>query len=144
LVAGLHGYRGAESRRRATHAADRFGLGEDARAYAATYSLGTRKRLALAAALIHDPEILILDEPTNGLDPRAARELREILAGLASRGCTVLLATHLLQAAEALCARVAIVERGRLVDVGTLDELRARHGAGRSLEDLFLAVTERA
>ena len=76
LVAGLHGFAPAEGRRRAAEIAERLGLGDAARAYTVTYSLGMKKRLALALALIHDPRVLILDEPTNGLDPAGARQMR--------------------------------------------------------------------
>jgi ABC-2 type transport system ATP-binding protein len=144
LVAGLHGVRGADVRRRAAAAAERFGLGEDARAFTATYSHGMRKRLALAAALIHEPRVLILDEPTNGLDPRGARDMRATVSALAAGGRTVFLSTHLLETAERLCHRVAIVRAGALQAVGTPAELRARYAAApdASLEELFLKVTE--
>ena len=97
-----------------------------------------KKRLALALALIHDPRVLILDEPTNGLDPAGARQMRATIAELAAGGRTIFLSTHLLDAAERLCHRVAIIQRGRLQAVGTPDELRARyerarHDAGGSL-----------
>jgi ABC-2 type transport system ATP-binding protein len=144
LVAGLHGLARSEARRRAGEAAERFGLGPDARAYTVTYSQGMRKRLALAAALIHDPGVLILDEPTNGLDPRGARQMREIMADQAAAGRTVLVSTHLLDAAERVCHRVTIIRDGALQAVGTPAELRAHYAAtpDASLEDLFLRATE--
>jgi ABC-2 type transport system ATP-binding protein len=144
LVAGLHGFRGAEARRRAGAAIERYGLQAEARAFTATYSLGMRKRLALAAALIHEPRVLILDEPQSGLDPRGARDLRETVAGLATGGCTIFLATHLLDVAERLCHRLAIIGGGRLRALGTAAELRARLAvtADAPLEELFLRVTE--
>jgi ABC-2 type transport system ATP-binding protein len=103
-----------------------------------------RKRLALAAALIHEPRVLILDEPTNGLDPRGARQMREIMAAQAAEGRTVFVSTHLLDAAERVCHRVAIIRGGVLQAVGTPAELRARYAAtpDASLEDLFLRATE--
>jgi len=144
LVAGLHGFSRAETRRRAGVAAEQMGLGEAATAYSITYSLGMKKRLALAMALVHEPQVLILDEPTNGLDPRGAREMRETIGRLAATGRTVFLSTHLLEAAERLCHRVAIIRRGVLQAVGAPAELRARYAAAPdvSLEDLFLQVTE--
>jgi len=144
LVAGLHGFSRAETRRRAAAAAAEMGLGEAATAYSITYSLGMKKRLALAMALLHEPRVLILDEPTNGLDPRGAREMRETIGRLAATGRTVFLSTHLLEAAERLCHRVAIIRRGVLQAVGTPADLRARYAAASddSLEDLFLRVTE--
>ena len=144
LVAGLHGFPRAETRRRAESAAGEMGLGEAATAFSITYSLGMKKRLALAMALVHEPKVLILDEPTNGLDPRGAREMRETIGRLARSGRTVFLSTHLLEAAERLCHRVAIIRRGELQAVGAPAELRARYAAApdASLEDLFLRVTE--
>jgi ABC-2 type transport system ATP-binding protein len=142
LVAGLHGFAPAEARRRATAIAERLGLRDTMRAYTVTYSMGMKKRLALALALIHDPRVLILDEPTNGLDPAGARQMRETITELAAGGRTIFLSTHLLDAAERLCHRVAIIQRGKLQAVGTPDELRARYQApDSSLEDLFLRVT---
>ncbi len=143
LVGGLHGIPTAEARRRAGDIAERLGLGAAARGYTVTYSLGMKKRLALALALIHEPRVLILDEPTNGLDPAGARQMRANIAEYAAGGRTIFLSTHLLDAAERLCHRVAIIQKGRLQAVGTPDELRARFAAapGTTLEDLFLRVT---
>ncbi len=144
LVAGLHGLPPAEARRRAGSLAERLGLGPDARAYTTTYSLGMKKRLSLALALIHEPRVLILDEPTNGLDPAGARQMRSTIAELAAGGRTILMSTHLLDAAERLCHRVAIIRAGALKALGTPAELRARFAAAAdvSLEDLFLRVTD--
>jgi ABC-2 type transport system ATP-binding protein len=88
--------------------------------------------------------VLILDEPTNGLDPRGARDMRETITRMAADGRTVLMSTHLLESAERLCHRVAIIQAGVLQAVGTPAELRARYAAtpGTSLEDLFLQATE--
>jgi ABC-2 type transport system ATP-binding protein len=146
LVAGLHGFARDESRRRAGALAERLGLGAAGEAYSVTYSLGMKKRLALAMALIHDPRVLIMDEPTNGLDPKGAREMRATIAELAAGGRTIFLSTHLLDAAEKLCHRVAIIRDGALQAVGTPVELRARFQAtaDTTLEDLFLRVTEGA
>src|SRR6185437_570088 len=129
LAGGLHGIAAAEGRRRAGAIAERLGLGPAAGDYTVTYSLGMKKRLALALALIHEPKVLILDEPTNGLDPAGARQMRAAIAEYA--------------AAERLCHRVAIIQKGRLQAIGAPDELRAHFGAapGTTLEDLFLRVT---
>jgi ABC-2 type transport system ATP-binding protein len=146
LVAGLHGFPRDESRRRAGGLAERLGLGAAAGAYSVTYSLGMKKRLALAMALIHEPRVLIMDEPTNGLDPKGAREMRATIAELAASGCTIFLSTHLLEAAEKLCHRVAIIRDGALQAVGAPAELRGRFqaSADTTLEELFLRVTEGA
>jgi ABC-2 type transport system ATP-binding protein len=142
LVAGLHGFAPAEGRRRAAAIGERLGLRDSMRAYTVTYSMGMKKRLALALALIHEPRVLILDEPTNGLDPAGARQMRETITELAAGGRTIFLSTHLLDAAERLCHRVAIIQHGKLQAVGTPDELRARYQApDSSLEDLFLRLT---
>ena len=108
----------------------------------AGYSHGMRNKIGLAALLLYEPKVLLLDEPTNGLDPRSARRVRDLLRELADHGVAVVLSTHILEVAQALCHRVAIVDRGRVIAVGTVDELRARAGtAHASLEDLFLALT---
>jgi ABC-2 type transport system ATP-binding protein len=106
------------------------------------YSHGMRQKIGLASLLIREPSVLLLDEPTNGLDPRSGRLVKDLLEELASRGTTVLLSTHILEVAQALCHRIAIMDRGRVTAVGTMDELRTRAGdAGASLEDLFLHLT---
>jgi ABC-2 type transport system ATP-binding protein len=144
LVAGLHGFSRSEARRRAESASEKLGLGAAGRAYTVTYSLGMKKRLALAMALLHEPRVLIMDEPTNGLDPRGARDMRATIVELAAGGRTIFLSTHLLDAAERLCHRVAIIRGGVLQAVGAPGELRARYAAApdTTLEDVFLRVTE--
>jgi ABC-2 type transport system ATP-binding protein len=143
LVGGLHGFSATEVRRRAGAIVERLGLGPAAGGYTVTYSLGMKKRLALALALIHEPRVLILDEPTNGLDPAGARQMRAAIAEYAASGRTIFLSTHLLDAAERLCHRVAIIRAGRLLAVGTPDDLHARFSSvpGTTLEELFLRLT---
>jgi ABC-type multidrug transport system ATPase subunit len=115
-------------RRRIAEALDRVGLaGVDNRAVK-KYSLGMRQRLGLAAALLRAPRLLVLDEPTNGLDPQGIREIRDLLAELNAAGTTVFLSSHQLSEVEQLCTRVGIVDRGRLVLQQDLDELRAPTG----------------
>lgn len=104
------------------------------------YSHGMRQKAALAGALLHNPQVLFLDEPTVGLDPRSARLIKDILRQLAAQGATVFLTTHILEIAEQLCDRVGIIRDGRVIAMGTMTELR--HGAhDRSLEDIFLSLT---
>ncbi|MFD1051159.1 AAA family ATPase, partial [Kibdelosporangium lantanae] len=93
-----------------------------------TYSLGMRQRLGLAAALLRKPRLLILDEPTNGLDPQGIREIRDLLTSLNSAGTTVFMSSHLLSEVEQLCTRVGVVDRGRLVVEDSLTALRAPTG----------------
>jgi ABC-2 type transport system ATP-binding protein len=103
-----------------------------------TYSLGMRQRLGLAGALLGDPELLILDEPANGLDPAGVHWLRTFLRGFAERGGTVLVSSHLLAEVAQTVDRVVIIDRGRLVASGRLDELAGR---GQTLEEAFLQLT---
>jgi ABC-2 type transport system ATP-binding protein len=106
------------------------------------YSHGMKQKIGLASLLIREPSVLLLDEPTNGLDPRSARLVKDLLEELAARGTTVLLSTHILEVAQALCRRITIIDRGRLVATGTVDELRAQTGSAQAtLEDLFLRLT---
>lgn len=120
--------RPADRRRRVRSALEAVGLGGIDRRPVRAYSLGMRQRLGIAAALLRDPALLVLDEPTNGLDPRGIGEIRELLRSLNAAGTTVLLSSHLLAEVETLCTRVAVMDRGRLVLTQDLDELRAPTG----------------
>jgi ABC-2 type transport system ATP-binding protein len=107
-----------------------------------SYSHGMQQKAALASALMHDPKVLVLDEPTVGLDPRSARLIKDILRQMADRGSAVFLSTHILEIAERMCDRIGIINQGELVAVGSMDELRALGKAGEvSLEDIFLGLT---
>ena len=107
-----------------------------------TYSHGQRQKLALIATLQSTPEVLFLDEPTSGLDPRSARVVKDLLIGLAARGHTIFLSTHVLEIAERMCHRVGIIDHGEIIAIGTLDDLRRRSRRGKaSLEDIFLQLT---
>ena len=127
---------------RAEELIERLDLREAADELVESYSLGMRQKLAVAATLLHDPPLLMLDEPLQGLDPRAARELKDLLRDRAARGAGVLVSTHLLDVAERLCDRVAILHRGRRVAEGSLEALRGESQA--TLEDVFLALTRDA
>jgi ABC-2 type transport system ATP-binding protein len=98
-----------------------------------------QQKLALAGALVHDPRVLFLDEPTVGLDPRSARVIKDLLVHLRDRGTAVFFSTHILEIAERMCDRVAIIDRGEIIAAGTLAELRG--GGDASLEDIFLRLT---
>lgn len=93
-----------------------------------TYSLGMKQRLAIASALLNDPEILILDEPTNGLDPQGIHQIREIIKKIASHGTTILLASHLLDEVEKVCSHVVILRKGEKIYAGRVDDMLASHG----------------
>jgi len=106
-----------------------------------TFSRGMRQKLALAGALVHDPELMILDEPLTGIDAAAARQIKDLLLERVKSGKTVLLTTHVLEIAERLAQRISIVHDGRIVAHGTLDELRDRaKAANATLEDVFLKL----
>jgi ABC-2 type transport system ATP-binding protein len=106
-----------------------------------SYSHGMRQKASLAAALVHDPRVLVLDEPTVGLDPKSARLIKDLLRQLAQRGAAVFLSTHILEIAERMCDRIGIINRGGLVAVGTMAELRAMGQGQATLEDIFLSLT---
>jgi ABC-2 type transport system ATP-binding protein len=107
-----------------------------------SYSHGMQQKTSLAAALMHDPKVLVLDEPTVGLDPKSARLIKDILRQMADRGAAVFLSTHILEIAEHMCDRIGIINNGVLVAVGTMEELRTLGKAGEvSLEDIFLSLT---
>ncbi len=138
LMAQLRGLGRADARAAIEREVERFALGEVRRRRIGVLSKGFRQRVSLAQALIHDPALLVIDEPTVGLDPRQQIELRESLRALGGSH-TVLLCTHQLGEAELVCGRVGLLDRGRLVHLATADELRE----GR-LESRFLEVTGRA
>ena len=112
---------------------ERVGLAEDAGRKAGGFSTGMRQRLALAMALVGDPELLVLDEPSSGLDPNGARELREIVEREAADGTTVFFSSHILGQVEAVCDRVGIIREGELVAVDTIEGLRENVGGGSTL-----------
>jgi len=142
FVAEMHGLPKHEAAARALATLAEFGLDDVVDEFAVNYSMGMKKKLGLACALIHDPQVLILDEPINGLDPRAAREVQDRLRQAAAQGKTIFMSTHLLDMAERVCSRVGIIHRGELVTTGTIAELRERVVPGGSLEEVFLKVTE--
>jgi len=141
FVGEMHGQSRNQARENARRLLDEFTLSDASEEYAVNYSTGMKKKLGLACALIHDPKVLILDEPTNGLDPRASREVQDRLKKSAAEGKTVFLSTHLLDMAERLCSRVGIIDKGKLVEVGPIGELRQKVVQGGSLEEVFLKVT---
>lgn len=120
---------------------DQVGLLDRARDKVKQYSNGMKQRLLIARALLHEPEVLFLDEPTRGLDAHVARDIRAFIAALARQGTTVFLTTHYIEEADQLCGRVAFLDRGRIVALDTPARLRAAHGEGATLEDVFVART---
>jgi len=141
MLGRLSGLRPAAARRRAGELAERFGLGDAAGRRTGTYSGGMRRRLDLALSLVFPAPVLFLDEPTTGLDPRSRRELWTSIRALADDGTTVLLTTQYLEEADVLADRLAVLDRGAIVAEGTPAELKSRHGADATLDDVFLALT---
>lgn len=142
FVAELYDLERKQSVRRIDELLRMFDLMEAADDTLDSYSHGMQQKASLAAALIHDPRVLVLDEPTVGLDPKSARLIKDILRQIADRGAAVMLSTHILEIAERMCDRIGIINKGQLVAVGTMDELRALGKTGQaSLEDIFLSLT---
>ena len=104
-------------------------------------SHGTRQRVAIVSALLHDPEVLVIDEPMVGLDPQHARVVKDVLKERARNGATIFLSTHQLDVAEEMADRIGIMFRGRLIAIGTREQLRQQAGFKGALEDVFLALT---
>jgi ABC-2 type transport system ATP-binding protein len=140
FVAGLWGIDAAEAEPRARRLLDWLDLTKHAHELTEGFSRGMKQKLALAGALIHKPQLLILDEPLTGLDAAAARQVKDLLLEHVRGGGTVVLTTHILEVAERLAQRIGIIEHGRLIAQGTLDELRGQAG-GATLEDVFLQLT---
>jgi ABC-2 type transport system ATP-binding protein len=118
------------------------GLADRAGDKMSTYSNGMKQRLVIARALLHRPKVLFLDEPTRGLDPNVARDIRAVVRELAEQGMTVFLTTHYMEEADQLSGRVAIIDQGRIVAMGAPEQLKAQHGQA-TLEDLFVQLTGR-
>ncbi len=140
----MHGLPRDEVRRRADELLEFLSLAEERGKLIVDYSQGMRKKVALAAALIHDPRVLFLDEPLNGIDPVSGRVVTDLLRRMTSRGVTVFFTSHVLDVVERLCDEVAIIDRGRIVAQGTLEDIRAQRAVGSdaSLEDVFLKLVE--
>lgn len=147
FVAGLWGVEAGVAEERARRLLDWLDLSKHAHELTEGFSRGMKQKLALAGALIHEPQLLILDEPLTGLDAAAARQVKDLLVEHTSKGGTVLLTTHILEVAERMAQRIGIIQHGKLIAQGTLDELRGQSGtamesgAGATLEDIFLQLT---
>jgi ABC-2 type transport system ATP-binding protein len=142
FVAALYGQEGAAIERRMDELLDLFELTEWKDDLVETYSHGMRQKLIISSALLHRPEVIVVDEPLVGLDPKGARFLKELFRAFVNKGGTVLMSTHTLEVAEAMCDRIAIIQNGKIVAAGTMAELQQQSNAGdASLEELFLKVT---
>jgi ABC-2 type transport system ATP-binding protein len=142
FVAGLWGVPPQTASRRARELVDLLGLGPHADERCEGFSKGMRQKVALAGALVHDPRLIILDEPLTGLDAAAARQVKDVLRERVRDGATIILTTHILEVAERMAERIGLIAGGRLVAEGTLAELHGKAGtAGASLEEIFLELT---
>ena len=142
FAAALYGLQGPVVERRIDELLAMFELAPWKGELTETYSHGMRQKLIIAGALVHRPEVIVVDEPMVGLDPKSARLLKELFREFVSRGGTVLMSTHTMEIAEVMCDRIAIVYRGKIAAQGTMDELRQQTSSeGMSLEDLFLKLT---
>ncbi|MGB7539362.1 MAG: ABC transporter ATP-binding protein [Anaerolineales bacterium] len=138
FIADLYG----APRRRVGEVLAQVGLADRAREPIKSFSNGMKQRLLIARALVPNPKVLFLDEPTRGLDPGMARDIRNIIAGLAAGGTTIFLTTHYMEEADRLCARVAILDRGRIAALDAPNRLKELQGGGQvTLEDVFLKLT---
>jgi ABC-2 type transport system ATP-binding protein len=138
----MYGLPRAETRRRTEELLSFLSLTEDRGKLIVDYSQGMKKKVALAAALIHSPRVLFLDEPLNGIDPVSGRVVTDLLRRLASKGVTLFFTTHVLDVVERLCDEVAVIDRGRIVAQGTLEQIRAQRELAHdaTLEDAFLKL----
>jgi ABC-2 type transport system ATP-binding protein len=143
LSAGMHGLDASAAVARLASIADELQLADALPLFAEDYSRGMKKKLGLLLALLHQPKLLVLDEPTNGLDVESTRLFYELMIDESRRGTTIFFSTHLMDQVTKLCTHAAILNAGRLVAVGAIDELRAGHG-GQSLEDVYLLHTRPA
>jgi ABC-2 type transport system ATP-binding protein len=144
FVGRMYGLDRATTQRRAAELLDFMQLADRPKSVIADYSHGMQKKLALAAAVIHGPRILFLDEPFEGVDALAAGALKALLGRMTERGVTIFLTSHVLEIVERLCSHVAIIHKGRLVAQGSLEELRAgvagEEGRQTTLEEIFLSI----
>jgi ABC-2 type transport system ATP-binding protein len=143
FVAGLWGVPPVRARARAESLLESLGLGPHKRQRCEGFSKGMRQKVALAGALIHEPKLLMLDEPLTGLDAASARQVKDMLAAMVAEGCAIVLTTHILEVAERIASRIGILASGRLAAEGTLAALK-RGRAEATLEDVFLELTQAA
>lgn len=138
FVAGLWQIDATAARTKADELIDWLGLRPHASELCGGFSKGMMQKVALAGALVHDPKLIILDEPLTGLDAGSARQVKDVLLGKVRDGITVIMTTHILEVAERMAERIGVITNGKLIAEGTLAELRTRIGRESSLEDIFL------
>lgn len=141
FVGQMYGIDRVRMRMRGRELIDRLEMGSFLDQLTESYSHGMKQRTALAAALLHDPQVLVIDEPMVGLDPRTVRTVKDLMLEMVRDGRTVFMSTHTLEVAEAMAHRIGIVHHGRLVTVGRLEDIRRQVAREGSLEDIFLSLT---
>ena len=137
FIADVYGVSKEERERRIKEYADLFGLTEDLAQPISAYSHGMKQKVAIISALVHEPKLLVLDEPFVGLDPKAALDLKNIMKELCRQGSAIFFSTHVLEVAQKLCNKIAIIKDGKLVTSGNMEEVVKN----QSLEDIFMEVT---
>ncbi len=142
FVADVYGVDSSTRQARTAEYSSLFGIKEALGASIGSFSHGMKQKLLVTASLLHDPQNWVLDEPMVGLDPKAAFALKEIMRTRAAAGKTVFFSTHVMEVAEKLCDRLAIINKGKIVFTGTLAELKTMQGADGSLESLFLELVD--
>ena len=142
FVAGLYSQNGKEIEHRGRELLALFDLDDWRDELVESYSHGMRQKLIISSAFIHKPDVIVVDEPMVGLDPKAARILKDLFREYTRRGHTIMMSTHTLEVAETMCDRIGIIQGGKIRALGTMDELRADSAAGtQGLEDIFLKLT---
>lgn len=141
FVAGLYGQGGPDIDRRGEELLALFDLLDWKDELVESYSHGMRQKVIIASAFVHRPEVIVVDEPMVGLDPKAARLLKDLFRVYVERGNTIVMSTHTLEVAETLCDRVAILQNGKIAAMGTMADLRPSTDADSSLEEIFLRLT---
>ncbi len=142
FIGGVRRIKSDVLRRRIEGFSTAFELGDLMNSLIGSLSFGTKQKVGIIGALLHDPSLIILDEAMNGLDPGSSRVLKDLLADYADQGKTIIFSTHILEVAEGVCTRLAIIYKGRIIDSGTPEEFRIRSG-GKRFEDIFLEETGR-
>lgn len=142
FMADVYGVSAADRKERLAYYLDLFQLKEAVNDVISSYSHGMKQKIALIGGLLHEPNLFILDEPMVGLDPKSAFHLKEVMRQMCQKGKSVFFSTHVLEVAEKLCDRIAIINKGKIIAQGTMEELRALEGTKGSLENIFLELTE--
>lgn len=141
FIGDLYGVHPATQQEKITRYLEMFELGQWGEELVENYSRGMQQKLVMASVLLHEPKVIVLDEPLVGLDPKGARVMKEIFLSLAQRGTTIFMCTHTLEIAEKMCTRIGIIQAGQLTHLGTKEELQQQVKAGGNLEDIFLKLT---